>query len=272
MKINYSQSNLQTYIACPRKFELKYILKRVWPAIQSEPILQLEDLMRQGNQFHLMVQQYFSSVDPDLISQQIKNNSLKNWWNSFLAFSNQISDYTNQSEINISANLDGKRIIGVFDLLSYSNNGKFIIIDWKTNQHKPPKKFLEQQIQTRLYPLLLTLSGQQWNKNERISPSQIEMIYWFSNDPESPESFLYSEQQHEQDKEYFTQLINQIETTKIGEFPLTTNEKLCNFCQYRSLCNRGIKPGQFDEQFVDLENIFEEISDFDINQIGEIAF
>jgi hypothetical protein len=47
---------------------------------------------------------------------------------------------------------------------------------------------------------------------------------------------------------------------------------LCNFCQYRSLCNRGIKPGQFDEQFVDLENIFEEISDFDINQIGEIAF
>jgi CRISPR/Cas system-associated exonuclease Cas4 (RecB family) len=272
MKINYSQSNLQTFLTCPRKFELKYILKRIWPAIQSEPVLQLEEHIRNGKQFHLMAQQYFSGLDPEQIPLQTKNQTLLIWWKNFLNFADQFSSMQCKPEVFISADLAGKRLVGIFDLLAYSSPGKFIIIDWKTNNKKADKKTLQRQIQTRLYPFLLTLSGAQWNNNQSILPSQIEMVYWFANEPENIDSFSYSEKQFQEDKEFFINLIDTIENKKPGEFELTDNEKLCKYCQFRSLCNRGISPGNVDEEIFDLDYFLEEISEIDIEQIGEIAF
>ena len=156
--------------------------------------------------------------------------------------------------------------------MAISKNGKFHIFDWKTNQKKSGRKILENQLQTRLYPLLLTMAGKQWNNNSEIEPNQIEMIYWFANEPDHPEVFQYSQYQFDHDLEYFKNLISEIKQTNIGEFNLTPDERNCKFCHYRSLCNRGIKPGKYDEQFYDTEFDFEEISEIDINQIGEIAF
>lgn len=272
MKINYSQSNLQTFITCQRKFELKYLLKRIWPAIQSEPVLQLEEHIQNGKQFHLMAQQFFSGIDPEQISNQTKSSTLLNWWNNFQNYATQFSNLICEPEVYISANLGEKRLIGIFDLLAFTLQGKFLIIDWKTNNRKPDKKSLQQQIQTRLYPLLLTMSGEQWNNNQNITPSQIEMVYWYANEPENVDSFSYSEQQFQEDKDYFSNLITTIENKKPGEFPLTKNEKYCKYCQYRSLCDRGVKPGDLEEEILDLEYFLEEISEIDIDQIGEIAF
>jgi len=272
VKINYSQSNLQTFLTCPRKFELKYILKRIWPAIQSEPVLQLEEHIQNGKQFHLMAQQYFSGLNPEQISLQTENQTLLTWWKNFLNFSNQFSSMEYKPEVYISADLEGKRLVGIFDLLAYSSPGKFIIIDWKTNNKKADKKTLRQQIQTRLYPFLLTLSGAQWNNNQSILPSQIEMVYWFANEPENIDSFSYSEKQFREDKEFFINLIDTIENKSPGEFELTEKEKFCKFCQFRSLCNRGVSPGNLDDEIFDLDYFLEEISEIDIDQIGEIAF
>ncbi len=272
MKLNYSQSNLQTYLICPRKFELRYIQKITWPAVLTEPVLHMEEQILLGKQFHLFAQQYFTGIDPELIKQQIKNDPLASWWENFLKYINQFISMKYVPEVSISAYFQKEKIIGVFDLLAIANDGKFFILDWKTNQKKPGRNILFNQVQTRLYPFLLTLSGKQWNNNQEIDPIQIEMIYWFANEPDHPEIFQYSQHQFEQDKEYFENLLLQINLTNNGEFLLTPDERNCKFCQYRSLCNRGIKPGKFDEQFHDLDVILEEISDFDINQIGEIAF
>ena len=57
---------------------------------------------------------------------------------------------------------------------------------------------------------------------------------------------------------------------RLGSFSLTPDEKKCLYCVYRSLCNRGIKAGNWQEQTdeqeprTDLELPFE--------QIGEIEF
>ena len=272
MNLNYSPSNLQTYLICPRKFELRFIQKIIWPAVQTEPVLQMEEQVLLGKQFHLFAQQYFSGIDPDLIKQQIKNDPLATWWENFLKYINQFKSMQYEPEVILSARLVEEIIIGVFDLLAIANDGKFLIFDWKTNQKKPVRNNLGNQIQTRLYPLLFSLSGKQWNNNQEIEPLQIDMIYWFANEPDHPEIFQYSQYQLEQDKEYFKNLLTEIKLTKIGEFMLTPDERNCKFCQYRSLCNRGIKPGKYDDPFYDQEYALEEISDFDINQIGEIAF
>lgn len=272
MKIIYSQSNLQTFLDCQRKFELKYLQRQIWPAIQTEPILLIEEHIKNGNQFHLMAQQFFTSLQPDVILSQTNNQILQDWWVSFLKFVQQFENHHCQPEVFISSNLENRRFVGIFDLLVFSPGEKYYIIDWKTNNRKPGRSILEKHIQTRLYPLLLTLAGDQWNNNKKIEPLQIEMIYWFTNDPEHPESFLYSQQQFEEDLEFFHQLVEIIEKTKPNEFRLTDNEKLCKFCQYRSLCNRGIKPGSIqEEETVGLDLFAEEIIDIDIEQIGEIS-
>lgn len=272
MKINYSASNLQTFLECQRKFELKYLQKQIWPAIQTEPVLQIEEHIKNGNQFHLMTQQFFTGISPDEILSQTDNQILKDWWKSFLDFAKQFQNHQNQPEVFISSTIQNRRLVGIYDLLVYSPGEKYFIIDWKTNNRKPGRRILEQHIQTRLYPLLLTLNGEQWNNNQKIEPLQIEMIYWFANDPENPDSFSYSQQQFQDDLEYIRDLIGKIESTKPNEFRLTDNQKMCNFCQYRSLCNRGIKPGKIDDlNTLDLQFLEEEILDFDINQIGEIS-
>lgn len=273
MKFDYSQNKLHDYLECPRRFELRYLLQRIWPAVHSEPVLEMEEQINNGKLFHLMVQQYFSGINPDVILMQVENLKISNWWREFLNFAKPYINLTHQSEVLISTKINNKRLVGVFDLLVYSPGGKITIIDWKTNQIRPTRKNLEQHIQTRLYPLLLTSGGKQWNNNNEIQPDQIEMIYWFANHPDEPQSFLYSQHQYQSDLIFIQGLINQIETTNVGEFPLTTNQKLCNFCKYRSLCGRGSKPGSAkDFETADLEYLYEEIEEIDMNQIGDIAF
>jgi hypothetical protein len=233
----------------------------------------MEEQINNGKIFHLMAQQYFSGINPDVILMQVENVKISTWWKEFLTFAESYNNLPHQSEVLISSKINNKHFVGVFDLLVYSPGEKITIIDWKTNQVRPSRKNLKQHIQTRLYPLLLIAGGKQWNDNNEIQPDQIEMIYWFANYPDEPQSFLYSEHQYQSDLNFIQDLINQIETTNVGEFPLTANLKQCNFCNYRSLCGRGSKPGSAEDfESADFEYLYEEIEEIDMKQIGDIAF
>lgn len=273
MKIEYSQNKLHDYLECPRRYELKYQLQQIWPAVLTEPVLQHEEFIKNGKTFHLCAQQFFLGIDPQLIKDQIENPLVLSWWNRFLEFAFPLLSFQHQAEVIVQTRINQSSFIGVFDLLVYIPGEKFMIIDWKTNHHKPKRNSLKDHTQTRLYPLLLTEAGAAWNNGQRILPYQIEMIYWFTNQPDSPESFQYSEQQYQLDKEYYQNLINEIENRKPNEFQLTEDQRYCKFCNYRSLCGRGIKPGSIDEwDEMDDEFLFEEILDIDMNQIAEISF
>ena len=273
MKFDYSQNKLHDYLECPRRYELRYLLQRIWPAVHSEPVLVLEEQINNGKTFHLMAQQFFSGIQQDAINLQSENEKISTWWKAFLSFAEDYKQLQSQPEVLISSKINHSRFVGVFDLLIYSPNGKMTIIDWKTNYLKPSRKNLEEHIQTRLYPLLLTSGGKQWNNGQNIQPDQIEMIYWFANYPNEPESFLYSEQRYQEDLFYIQDLVEQIEKTKPGEFLLTENRNRCKFCNYRSLCGRGTTPGSMTElEDLDLEYLYEEIEEIDMNQIRDIAF
>lgn len=273
MKVDYSQNKLHDYLECHRRYELRYLQQRIWPAVHSEPVLDLEEQLNNGKSFHLMAQQFFSGIHQDAILLQVENEKISTWWKAFLSFAESYKQFTNQPEVFISSKINQTSYVGVFDLLVYSPKGKLTIVDWKTNHIKPSRKNLEQHIQTRLYPLLLTTGGKQWNNGQKIQPDQIEMIYWFANYPDEPESFLYSEQSYQTDLIYIQDLVEQIEKTKSGEFLLTENRTRCKFCNYRSLCGRGTTPGSTsDLKDIDLEYLYEEIEEIDMNQVGDISF
>ena len=48
----FSQSSLQDFETCPRRFELRYLQRLSWPAIESEPIQVAERLAQLGADFH----------------------------------------------------------------------------------------------------------------------------------------------------------------------------------------------------------------------------
>ncbi len=267
---SFNQMKLQDYLVCERKFELKYILKQAWPAIRSQPVLELEKQMQIGQQFHLFCQQYFSGVPPQDIEAQLNHPQLKIWWQYFSAFSQKYFGIPHFAEYRIAARIFEHPVIAILDLLVADEGGNFLIFDWKTNTKKPLYEPLKNSIQTRLYPFLLTSVNLEINNQLSILPEKIEMIYWFANFPEELIRFPYSSEEFNHDQIFFENLFKEIDKKKENKFVKTSDIFRCKFCQYRSLCERGNTAG-FDED--DLQEPWnEEIATFDFDQIGEIEF
>ncbi len=81
----FSQNNLQDYVDCPRRFELRYLQKLAWPAIQSEPVLAVERHMQLGERFHRMVQQHQSGLAAEMVGMLASEPELAEWWQAYLA-------------------------------------------------------------------------------------------------------------------------------------------------------------------------------------------
>ncbi|WP_345319295.1 PD-(D/E)XK nuclease family protein [Candidatus Villigracilis proximus] len=106
------------------------------------------------------------------------------------------------------------------------------------------------------------------NHGQPFAPEQIEMIYWFADFPTEPARFIYTADQFKRDWDALTKIAEEIKTA--SHFPLTDEVSKCNYCPYRSYCNRGIRAG--DAADAELETEAEELFDINFEQIGEIAF
>ena len=97
------------------------------------------------------------------------------------------------------------------------------------------------------------------------------MRYWFPSAPDRPEVIGYTKDKHEGNKELFAGLISEIKATQDGYFLLTGDERKCKFCEYRSLCERQVKAGDWKEtDDSDLSSPMNTI--LDIDQIGDMIF
>jgi len=264
---SFSQQNLQDYLDCPRRFELRYLEKLAWPAIRSEPVLELERRMRLGERFHQMVQQHQLGLPQETVASQATELELDEWWSSYLAIPPADLPSTRYPEITLVAPFEGYRLVAKFDLLAVEPGQKAVIVDWKTNRRPTPQRALRNRVQTRLYPFLLALAGAYLNGGQPIQPEMIEMVYWFTADPQNPVHFEYDEDIFEADRTFLAQTIHQIET-QTSPFLLTSDEKMCLYCTYRSLCDRGTAAGKDPEG----ETVDQEPWLIDFDQIAEIEF
>ncbi len=273
----FSQGSLQDFVDCRRRFFLRYIQRLSWPAVESEPMIESERYARQGKYFHKMIQQHLVGVPADSIAGMITNEELEGWWQNYQNFYHQenlAEQLALYPEIALSAPLGNNRLVATFDLISRQKDNNLVIYDWKTNRNRPSRVGLERRLQTRVYPYLLTKAGDFLCNDKPIQPEQIRMVYWFSGFPEQPEIFTYNTQTYHADQDYLEHLVDSINRTAENDFTLTDDEKRCQFCIYRSLCERGVQAGSFDsvaepgDDFVE----FDADTRFDIDQIAEIAF
>jgi CRISPR/Cas system-associated exonuclease Cas4 (RecB family) len=275
----FSQGSLQDYVDCPKRFQLKYIENLAWPALETEPALESENHMVQGAIFHRLVQQFLLGVSVEKLSLLAETDTnLVRWWGNFLSSFQMLEGLKNESgsgyirhpEIDLSLTIGDYRLTGKFDLLLLTGD-EFIIYDWKTARTQPKREWVQASMQTRVYPYLLRKAGGYLNNGIPISPSQIKMIYWYANYPTSPLEINFNKNQLKEDQRHICKLIEEIIQLTKQSFPMTENKKRCNFCSYRSFCNRGEKAGSFEDIEV-FEN--QELDDFrlDFEQIAEIEY
>ncbi len=267
----FSQSSLQDYFDCPRRFQLRYILQQPWPAVETEPLLEHERYAEMGRRFHQLIEQHVAGLPLETLTASVTEPELARWWQNYLHTPPQdVFDLpARRAEAVLFAPVAGYRLAARYDLLAIEPGEQAIIVDWKTERKKPLRKHLAARMQTRVYRYVLVQAGQSLNNNAPIRPEQAQMVYWFAEFPAEPEVFSYSAGQHADDSAYLAGLINEIAQRNDEVFALTDNAKHCQFCVYRSLCERGAaaSASQAGEDDVERENL-----EFDWAEVEEIAY
>lgn len=264
----FSQASLQDYLDCPRRFDLRYLRRLAWPAVDSEPALELERRMDEGQQFHRLVRQHLLGLPIERLTPLASSPNLRRWWENYLTASPSLNGYTRYTEHLLTAPV-GKtslhRLIARYDLIARTPDGRFIIFDWKTYTRRPRDEQMAARLQTRLYRALLVRAGAYLNGGQPIIPERVEMVYWYAEYPQQPARFPYSLQQYQRDWAALEKLTDEIASAR--DFPPTEDESRCALCPYRSYCARGIRAGMAEPDEDDWRE-----PDIRFEQIQEIAF
>ncbi len=268
----FTQGSLQDYADCARRFELRFIKRLRYPALEVEEPLQFEARVRQGARFHKLVQQHLLGVPSALLSASLADDEdLARWWANFLASGLDELPAARYPEITLQAPLAGRRLIATYDLLALKPGGRAVIVDWKTGARLPAQATLRGRLQTIVYRYVLAQAGAHLYAGEAIPPERIRMEYVYVALGGERVRLEYSAAQMRDDEARLSAMIAAIERAEA--FPLTDDERRCRFCSYRSLCDRGGAGRLEDFDFDENEDEDDEaalILDFD--QIAEVEF
>jgi hypothetical protein len=283
----FSQSSLQAYEDCARRFWLSYVEQLPWPAIEASPVHEHEELMRLGSRFHLLIQRAEAGLDPDLLSTGLEP-PLDGWFNAYrrhrpadlpsefveaervltIPFPNlgdfdfaqskfSILDFGKSSSRSEIQNPKSKiqnpfRLAAKYDLIAADSDGRVVIVDWKSTRQRTDPATLRRRLQTIVYPYVLVEASARFPWGP-VQPEQVEMRYWFTAAPGQPVVFRYDRAQHDAAHNRLHHLLEQILAgVSEADFPLAPDtpinrQRFCRFCVYRSRCNRGITAGDVTE-------------------------
>lgn len=289
----FTQSSLQAYKDCARRFWLAYIEQLPWPAVEASPVHEHEELMRRGQRFHRLVERTEIGMDPAQVAALVNDGDDQNMAAQYASYlehrPRDLPQQVREVEVVLSTTLrlgsdDGVtssvRLAAQYDLVAAEQDGPVIIIDWKTGKRAPTRAVLQEHMQSIVYPFVLVeaSSGLPWGP---VRPEQVEMRYWFTAAPASPIALRYDGAQHDSVRARLRNQINAIRAGKNEEdFPKVEDtpanrKRFCNFCVYRSRCNRGAEAGDVDE-LVDPADYFSgDVAgslEFTLDEVEELAF
>lgn len=240
----FSQSSMQDYADCARRFQLRYLMQQEWPAPAAEPLGEAEQADSLGRRFHRLLERHFLGLT---VERTALDPALLAWWDAFSAHPIPALPATvRRPETITTAEIGGQRMQATYDLLAYEPGGEAWIVDWKTTKHRPTRNWLDHRLQTVLYPLLLVESAPALLGYE-LKPEQVRLVYWFATAPGQSEVFAYSAARRDQDRRAIETLLQRLLSTEDAVWPLTLDTGRCRLCQYRSLCDRGKLAGRYDE-------------------------
>lgn len=292
-----SQSNLQMFVDCNRRFFLTHIARLPWPALEASPLAEYEAAMRRGELFHLLVERATEGLEVEsaTLSEPLRS-WIEAWQNEGLhdvPAGVRLTEYMLETTLAAAGNDEGSaphRLVAKFDLLAADFDaetaGSVIIVDWKTNAYAPTIEQLHRRLQSVIYPYVLVEASPNLPFGE-IAPDQVAMRYWYAGAPDAPRTLRYDADQHEANRLFLRDLLADLLSRRGEEaFPKVADtpqnrKRFCNYCVYRSRCERGDQPGDIaghdDESDtglgnLDLGDVEEAIESWSIEDVTELAF
>lgn len=252
----FTQSSLQDYLDCPRRFQLRYVQSQAWPGVEADPFIEHELHVERGARFHRLVERHQLGVDVAQLERNIPDSQLLQWWRAYLAFEElHALEGQRYPEFTLVGDLVGRKLAATYDLLVVTPDGRVVIFDWKTYRRAPGREHFASRVQTRLYQFLAVLSGASV-AGKTVTPDDVSMIYWVVSAASEPVIFEYSELQYEHDRRFFTRLLESMLVRDPSEvWSLVADDVFCRCCTFRSLCGRGEYGGDFEEFSMDYDNI-----------------
>ena len=266
-----SRPKLTAFLACPRRFQLRSLKHLPWPNVPDDS--QSAKKMIQGQQFHLLMEQYFLGLDIPLTS--IGDTAVSNWYHSFKNSQLSIPNGRFLPEHRLTVPIDNHLLLGRFDLLvvGEQDGEPFAhIYDWKTGNARS-ETALQQDWQTRLYLALLAEGGGALWRNDYLEngrsgnirflqPEHITMTYWYATEPDTPRIIRYSQPQHARNWAEIQKIVAQIDVHhQQDEWPKTDELAQCRQCAYQVYCGRQ-EAGLAQSQFIKTENEVEDEPDW----------
>lgn len=239
--LSLSQSHLTLLETCPRRFQ--YIFDQ---SLAVPPKLEGQAAALWGRQFHLLMQQQALGMPIDLMAAANPEMVAKVTALQQAApqlFQPQPHESLRQSEHQRSLSLNGYVFTVIYDLVILTPQSG-MIVDWKTYLKPPPKEYLADDWQTRLYLYVLTETTQ-------LLPEQLHMDYWFVRHqdeqghglPPSAYGFSYGLQKHDQTRADLLRLTERLSNLRQHrDFPQTENLDLCVRCPFQIRCQRLASP------------------------------
>ncbi len=239
----YSQNNLQDYVDCQRRFQLRHLLRQEWPAPLLEPLRDAERDRRMGEQFHRLIERFYLGLPVELPDE----SPLTPWWNAFRIQRLKLPGTIRKPEALYSIPFKERRLTAKFDLVAIEPGMEVVLVDWKTSRFRPTRPNLAARMQTLVY-LYVATEALAVDFGMAIPPAAVKLIYWFANAPDEPEIFEYSSALHKDGKRRLEKLIKEIEGHTEPIWPLTADLNQCRQCNYRSLCERGVEAASINER------------------------
>lgn len=269
----FSQSALQDYVDCPRRFELRYLREVKWPALETQSVLAFEETMQRGQEFHHLLHQHALGVPAEVLEATIREEEMRRWWEAYVGWQAERLPAERHPEITLTAAVGEHPLMAKYDLIAKTAEGDFLIVDWKTGRAKRPAT-LAARMQTLVYPFVLARAGDWLNDGAPIPPERIRMIYWFAEDARAVE-FALNAEKLAADERRLIAVFDELFGWPVGEsaafaFPMTLAERRCGFCVYRSLCNRGEAASELDA--LEEEDELPAPVALDLDALEEIAF
>ncbi len=235
--LTLSRTKFSAFLACQRRFELRYLRQLSWPDV---PLSEQSALVqKRGQQFHQLLERHFLGLSIEL--NGISDSVVRRWWLAFQG-SNPVSSLQSPAsswqrlpELSLTIPVGGYLLNGRFDLLVIADQQAHIF-DWKTGKPQPERR-LRHDWQTRLYLAMVAESSTALGAD--FAPEQITLTYWYVSEPDAPRTIQYDAAWHRQNWAEIEQLVTQIEVaTAEGMWPLTDDWEQCRPCAYRAHCGR----------------------------------
>lgn len=241
-RLTFSRAKLTAFLACQRRFQLRYREQLPWPLAPLDD--KGEQARLRGERFHQLLHRHF--LDLPITDEMIAGKTAARWWQTFKQQGPSLPAGRRFPELSLTVPIGSHLLTGRFDLLVLGDKETHIF-DWKTDARPRDQAELTDDLQTRLY-LALAVEGSA-ALEQAVDPDHLSLTYWYVNEPAKSVTIAYNRQWHDSNWTDLRALVEEIDqqlsTTVI--LPLTDDLTECARCAYQIYCGRLVDSISLDE-------------------------